>query len=219
MKYHYREMPESLDGTYAAVSKAWGFDWKEFVMGVPAPLFLVTGYKPNGKPNASLQSWAGFTSAGRGSGYYAVLGSVNKGGHLYESLKDTGVAVLNFMSADLYGACMETVKNNQYEADEITASGLTAEEASWVRAPMVAECFMNLECRYLWEKEIVPGDDHVMICLEVLGGHVDRDFLEDRFGEKGILYYVHYPMDPGNVKEKGCDFVAALKEAGRSSEY
>ena len=46
---------------------------------------------------------------------------------------------------------------------------------------MVAECFMNLECKYLWEKEIVQGDDHVMICLEVVGGHIEKDYIEDMF--------------------------------------
>jgi len=29
MKYAYREMPESLKGTYADFSKQFGFSWKE----------------------------------------------------------------------------------------------------------------------------------------------------------------------------------------------
>ena len=45
MKYAYREMPESLKGTYADFSKQFGFSWKEFVATVPSPLFLVTTYK------------------------------------------------------------------------------------------------------------------------------------------------------------------------------
>ena len=42
MKKTYSEMPESLKGNYADVSRAWGFCWKEFVMTVPSPMFLVT---------------------------------------------------------------------------------------------------------------------------------------------------------------------------------
>ena len=187
MKYQYKEMPESMKGTYGEFAKNFGFDWKEFIMGIPTPMFLVTTYKSNGQPNATMQSWAGFT--------------------------------LNFMSSDLYKACMKTIQNNQLEADEITSSGLTVEKASWIEAPMVAECFMNLECKYLWEKEIVPGDDHVMICLEVVGGHVEKDYIEDMFGDKGILYNVHYPINPENVKEKSCDYVAALRKVNQSYEY
>lgn len=218
-KYQYKEMPESMRGTYGEFSKNYGFNWKEFVMGIPTPLFLVTTYKSNGQPNATMQSWACFTSANHGGGYYAILSSVNKQGHLCQSLHEKKAAVLNFMSPDLYEACMQTIRNNQFEADEITASGLTAEKASWVEAPMVAECFMNLECRYMWEKEIVPGDDHVMVCMEVIGGHIERDYLENRFGGKGVLYNMHYPMNPENVKEKGCDYTARLTEANQSYEY
>ncbi len=218
-KYQYKEMLESMRGTYGEFSKNYGFNWKEFVMGIPTPLFLVTTYKSNGQPNATMQSWACFTSANHGGGYYAILSSVNKQGHLCQSLHEKKAAVLNFMSPDLYEACMQTIRNNQFEADEITASGLTAEKASWVEAPMVAECFMNLECRYMWEKEIVPGDDHVMVCMEVIGGHIERDYLENRFGGKGVLYNIHYPMNPENVKEKGCDYTARLTEANQSYEY
>ena len=198
MKYQYKEMPESMKGTYGEFAKNFGFDWKEFIMGIPTPMFLVTTYKSNGQPNATMQSWAGFTSANHGCGYYVILCSVNKCGHLYQSLNEKKAAVLNFMSSDL---------------------GLTVEKASWIEAPMVAECFMNLECKYLWEKEIVQGDDHVMICLEVVGGHIEKDYIEDMFGDKGILYNVHYPINPENVKEKGCDYVAALRKVNQSYEY
>ena len=218
-KITYKDMPESMRGTYGEFSKNFGFDWKEFVMGIPTPMFLVTTYKSNGQPNATMQSWACFTSANHGGGYYAILSSVNKQGHLCQSLHEKKEAVLNFMSPDLYEACMQTIRNNQFEADEITASGLTVEKASWIEAPMVAECFMNLECRYLWEKEIVPGDDHVMVCLEVIGGHIGKDYLENRFSDKGILYYLHYPINPEDVKEKGCDYTATLAKANQSYEY
>lgn len=36
---------------------------------------------------------------------------------------------------------------------------------------------------------------------------------------KGILYYVHYPINPEDVKEKGCDYVAALRKVHQSNEY
>ena len=119
IKYHYKEMPESLKGTYEDFSKNFGFNRKEFVMGIPAPLFLVTTYKSNGQPNACMQSWASFTSAGHGGGDYAILSSVNKGGHLYQSLQEKKEAVINFMSCDLYETCMKTIRNNQFDADEI----------------------------------------------------------------------------------------------------
>ena len=100
-----------------------------------------------------------------------------------------------------------------------TASGLSVEKASWVNAPMVSECFMNLECKYVWEKEIVPGDDHVMLCLEVIGIHIDEGHIPDRTGENGILYNIHYQMNPENVTKTGHDYAAVLKKKIDVMEY
>ena len=219
MKHHYREMPEGMKGTFGDVSRSFGFSWKEFVMTVPSPLFLVTTWKANGRPNACMQSWAAFTSADRGNGFYAILASVNKSGHLYRSLQERKEAVLNFMSAAHYEACMATIRNNAYEDDEIAASGLTAEKALWVDAPLVRECFMNLECRYAWEKEIVPGDDHALICLEVVGAHIDEEHLADRTGENGLLYNIHYQINPERVGKTAHDYAAVLRRMIDAGEY
>lgn len=219
MKNHYRDMPEAMKGTFGDFSRSFGFCWKEFVMTVPSPLFLVTTYKSNRQTNACMQSWAAFTSADHGKGFYAILASVNKNGHLYRSLSETREAVVNFMSAEHYEACMATIGNNRFEDDEIAASGLTAEKAFWVNAPMVSECFMNLECRYLWEKEIVAGDDHVMICLEVIGAHISRESLADKTGDHGLLYNIHHPIDPENVRKTAHDYVGVLQKKIDAGEY
>ena len=219
MKYAYKDMPESMKGNYADVSSAWGFCWKEFVMTVPSPMFLITTWKDSGLTNACMQSWSTFTSANHGKGFYALLGSVNKGGHLYSTLKKKREAVINFFSADHCEAFMSTIRHNEAEADEIAAAGLTAEPASWVDAPMVRESFMNLECRYVWEKEIVPGDDHVIICLEVIGAHIDGEYLDDKTGDKGLLYNIHYPLNPEHIKETNHDYAGVLTKKIDLGEY
>ena len=84
---------------------------------------------------------------------------------------------------------------------------------------MVRECFMNLECRLVWEKEIVPGDDHVMLCLEVIGVHIDEAHLADRTGEQGILYNIHYQIDPENVGKTAHDYAAVLRKVIDVAEY
>ena len=39
--------------------------------------------------------------------------------------------------------------------------------------------------------------------------------MDDIFGDKGVLYNVHYPINPENVKEKGCDYV--LPDIGKTT--
>jgi hypothetical protein len=95
MKKEYSAVPSSM-----AQMETYGFSWMDFVTAIPSPLFVVTSYKSNGKPNACLQSWAFFN--GGTKGFYAILSNVNKAGHLYQTVKDKGEVVLNFPSADIY---------------------------------------------------------------------------------------------------------------------
>ena len=214
MKYKYHESPEKMKGL-----EAWGFNWLEFVTSIPAPMFLVTTYKSNGQTNACMQSWASFTTADKGRRFFVILTSVNKGGHLYKTLHEKECAAVNFMSVDLYDKAMATIKNNQWEADELAESGLTAVTAEKIDAPMVEECFMNLECKFAWEKEIVPGDDHAMVCLEVVNVHIDEKYLDSRIEEKGIIYNIHHPINPEKFTGKAHDYIGIVKPIADVGEY
>ena len=214
MKYTYYETPENMQGL-----EAWGFSWLEFVTSIPTPMFLVTTYKSNGKTNACMQSWSSFTTADKGRRFFVILSSVNKGGHLYQTLLEKKCAVINFLSVDLYDKAMATIRNNQWEADELSESGMTAVKAEKIDAPMVDESFMNLECKFVWEKEIVPGDDHVMACLEVVNVHLDEKVLDSRIEENGIIYNIHHPINPETFSGKAHDYVGIVKPIVDTGEY
>ncbi len=214
MKYNYFFTPEKMKHL-----EAWGFNWLEFVTSIPAPMFLVTSYKSNGKANACMQSWATFTTGDKGSRFFAILSSVNKKGHLYETIMQDKCAVINFMSADLYDTSMKTIKNNQFEVDEITETGLTSVPAEKVNAPMINECFMNLECKFTWEKEIAPNDDHTIICLEIVNVHIDEQHINNRIEENGIIYNIHHPINPETYNGKAHDYVGIVKPIIDTGEY
>lgn len=201
--------------------ETYGFSWMDFLTAIPSPLFVVTTYKSNGKPNACLQSWACFN--GNQDGFYAILSSVNKKGHLYQSIIEKKEAVINFPSADWYDKCTDTIKNNGYDDDEITSSGLTALKASKVDAPLIKECFLNLECKYLWEKEIKEGSSHVLMCLEIVNICIKEKYLNEathgRYGEDGYLYNIHYPINPEDFNGKSHDCIATLNKFQDMGEY
>ena len=216
MKKEYSSIPDTMSDM-----NTYGFSWMDFVTAIPAPLFVATSYKANGMPNACLQSWACFN--GNQEGFYAILSSVKKSGHLYETLQQTGEVVLNFPSADIYERCMQTIANNGFDTDEITSSGLTVAEASVVKAPLIKECFLNLECKYLWEKEFKKGQSHVVVCLEIVNVWMDERYLDEytqgRYGETGYLYNVHYPVNPEHYEGKSHDWIAILEKHKDMGEY
>lgn len=213
--------------TYAALPKSmgnmcmYGFHWMEFVAQIPSPLYIVTSYKSNGFSNACMQSWTTFT--GGKNGYYAIVSAVSKYGHLYQTLHETGEAVINFMSADIYDQCMATIGQNRFDVDEILAAGLTAVKAEAVNAPMIEECFLNLECRFKWEKEIAAGDDHVLVCLEIVRMHMDERHLDEndlgRTGKTGILYNVHHPINPESFSGTAHDYLGVVEKIRDYAEY
>lgn len=216
MKKEYAAIPESMSDM-----QTYGFSWMDFVAAIPSPLFVLTSYKSNGKPNACLQSWATFP--GSPKGFYAILSSINKTGHFYQTIHETGEAVINFPSADIYDKCMETVSNNGFETDEITAAGLTVETASKVHAPRIAECFLHLECRYLWEQEITVDDTHVLMCLEVVNICADDRHLDEsqlgRYGDTGYIYNIHHPINPERFTGTSHDWIATLNKYRDMGEY
>lgn len=176
------------------------FAWHDFLTAIPSPIFVITTYKDNGKENACLQSWSTFV--GDSGEFICIIGSVSKQGHLYKSLMQKRECVLNFPSADIYEKCTQTIDNNDYEEDEITKSGLTAEKAEIVNAPRIKECFLNIECELLWEKEHFEGSRDVTIALKAKHVAMDSDYYDEnkkgRYGKTGYIYNIHSPRNPEN---------------------
>lgn len=174
------------------------FSWHDFLTAIPSPIFLATTYKDNGKENACLQSWSTFV--GVGGDFLCVMSAVSIKGHFYKSLMERQVCVLNFPSADIYGLCEKTIINNQYEDDEIAKSGLTAVKAETVDAPLVVECFLNIECELMWEKAHYEGSDMVVLALKAKHILMDRDYFDEdkkgRYGDSGYIYNIHAPRNP-----------------------
>jgi flavin reductase (DIM6/NTAB) family NADH-FMN oxidoreductase RutF len=168
--------------------------WQGFLTAMPSLVFVVTGWKSNGKENACLQSWASFTGGGKDE-FICILGAVNKSEHMYQSLKETGVCVLNFPSYDIYERCIKTIGNNDLETDEITVAGFTTEKAVKVHAPRIKECFLNIECEFLWEHDIFEnvdffGNQNVAVALKAVHISMDSDrYDQNRLGRYGKTGY------------------------------
>ncbi len=192
MKKEFDKFPEAFGG-----QEFFGFSWLEYTAAVPSPLVVVTGYKSNGMPNATMQSWCTFTGA---EGYHCVFSSVHKSGHMYCSIKETGCCVVNFPSADILDKCMDTIKNNGFNTDEITASGLIVEPSCRVNAPRIKECFLNMDCELEWERDLTDDGTHAVICLKVIGISMDdRRYNNNdlgRYGETGYLYNIRSQRNP-----------------------
>ena len=197
MKKDFSTRPDIISEQF--LKACGGFSWYDFVTAMPALVFVVTGWKSNGKENACLQSWSAFAGGGTDD-FVCIMSKVPKGGHMYQSLKKTGACVLNFPSTDIYDRCIKTIGNNQFDSDEITASGLTAERAVKVNAPRIKECFLNIECEFLWEHELFGGSGDMTVALKAVSICMDSDRYDQsklgRYGKTGYLYQIDQPINP-----------------------
>lgn len=175
----------------------YGFNWLEHVTAVPQPLALVTGFKENGLANGAMQSWFCFSNE---KDFYCIFGSVNKSEHMYEIASSKKQLVVNFPDMSVIDKCMATVRNNAYDIDELSASGLHYSMGSKVNAPVVDECFLNIECEVVWEKELFEGSCHVVLCAKAVNVWFDeKHYSADkagRYGGTGYLYNIHSPINP-----------------------
>ena len=201
MKNEYSETPTSLKKMVF-----YGFSWIDFVTSIPSPLFVVTTYKSNGKPNACYHSFGTFAGTNEND-FFCIMAYVNKNGHMYKSIKETNEMVINFPSKEIHQKCYNTIKNNGFELDEITESGLTVEKATSVNAPRIKECFLNLECEYSWEKDLMINGNFVVMCVKVKNIAMNKEHFDEkskgRYGETGYIFNLHNPTNPETGLEEG----------------
>jgi len=210
MKKEFPKKPETFLEIWPGEFET--FAWQDFLTAIPSPLFVITTYKGNGKENACLQSWSTFV--GDAGEFICIIGAVSKGGHLYNTLTETKCCVLNFPSSDIYDKCLDTCKHNQYEDNEITQSGLTAEKSVTVNAPRIKECFLNIECEFLWEKEHFENSRDVTVALKAKHISMNSDNYNEaligRYGKSGYIYNIHSPRNP-ETGEVTADCIASLE--------
>jgi predicted nucleic-acid-binding Zn-ribbon protein len=196
-EFSVTKRPERFNEQY--LQACGNMSWYDFLTAMPSLIFLVTGWKSNGRENACLHSWSSFSGSGS-EDFICILGKVDKAGHMYKSLMETKACVLNFPSYDIYDRCIKTIGNNQFETDEITASGLTSEKASKVNAPRIKECFLNIECEYLWDHELFKGSREAAVALKAVNICMDSEHYDQsisgRYGKNGYLFQVDQPTNP-----------------------
>jgi flavin reductase (DIM6/NTAB) family NADH-FMN oxidoreductase RutF len=173
------------------------FSWLEYVVTVPNPIFIVTTRKANGAPNANLQSWGLLVGE---KGNYSSLFALLDTSHTYGNILREGEWCVCFPSFQYYRQCFETINRNAPDNDEITEAGFTVELAKHVRAPRIAECSINLECRLEWHHPLYESSRWHLFAGRVIHLGMDEDALVidpvERMRIMGLMYNVRGTVDP-----------------------
>ncbi len=120
------------------------FSHFEVTGGIPTPLFAVTTWKENGKPNVCFHAWSCFH--GDKTAFFAVMGNLYQHTHTYANIRREGCFAVNFLPLGRYDQLVETIRCNGAETDEFAAGGFTLARAKSIHAPVIKEAFLTLEC-------------------------------------------------------------------------
>ncbi len=131
----------------------------------PGPVVLVTTARA-GQANIMPMSWhtmMEFMPPLVG----CVISSQN---HSFGMLRATGECVLNIPTAELAKKVVGCGNISGLSVDKFKSFGLTTATASVVEAPLIAECYANLECR-VFDRKLVA--QYNFFILEVVKAWID----------------------------------------------
>lgn len=147
--------------------------WKPGNMLYPLPVVMVSVADKAGNHNIITIAWAGTVC----SNPPMVSISVRPERHSYAMIKETGEFVINLTTKDLVYATDYCGVKSGRDVDKFKEMNLTPIPGDKVKAPMIAESPVNLECKVT---EVIALGSHDMFLAEVVAVHVDDKYMDEK---------------------------------------
>lgn len=147
--------------------------WKPGNMLYPLPVVMVSACDKEGNSNIITIAWAGTVCTNPAM----VSISVRPERHSYQMIRETGEFVINLTTKDLVYATDYCGVKSGRDVDKFKACGLTSIQGQYVKAPMIQESPVNIECKVTEVKEL---GSHHMFLAEVLAVHADTQYMNDK---------------------------------------
>ena len=147
--------------------------WKPGNMLYPLPVVMASMADRDGKPNIITLAWVGTIC----STPPMVSVSVRPERYSYPILKETGEFVINLTTKDLVFATDYCGVKSGKDVDKFKEMHLTAVAADKIKAPMIGESPVNLECRVT---QVIPLGSHDMFLAEVVAVHADERYMDEK---------------------------------------
>ncbi len=147
--------------------------WKPGNMLYPLPAVMVSMADKDGRNNIITIAWAGTVCTNPPM----VSISVRPERYSYPILKETGEFVINLTTRELvYATDFCGVKSGR-DVDKFKELHLTPLAASRVKAPLIGESPVNMECRV---NKIIPLGSHDMFLADVVAVHADEKYMDEK---------------------------------------
>lgn len=161
--------------------------WKPGTLLAPVPPALVSCGTME-RPNVFTVGWTGIVNTNPAMTYI----SVRPERYSYAQIKESGEFVINLTTVGLVRAADFCGVRSGRDTDKFSACGLTAEQASQVAAPMIAESPLSIECRV---ESVTALGTHDMFLAKIVAVNVDPSLVDAagrlHLGNCGLAAYAH----------------------------
>ena len=147
--------------------------WKPGNMLYPLPVVMVSVADKEGKQNIITIAWTGTIC----SDPPMVSISVRPERYSYHMIKETGEFVINLTTKGLAFATDYCGVKSGRDVDKFAAMQLTPVRGEKVKAPLIAESPVNLECKVTEVKHL---GTHDMFMAEVVCVHADEKYMDEQ---------------------------------------
>lgn len=137
----------------------------------PCPVVLVSCLDSAGNPNIITLAWAGTVC----SEPPMVSVSIRPSRYSYGLIKDSKEFVVNIPPSKILAEIDYCGVTSGKEVNKFSETKLTQEKAEKVKAPLIRECPVNLECVL---KDTIPLGAHDLFLGEIVQVHVDEAVLD-----------------------------------------
>jgi flavin reductase (DIM6/NTAB) family NADH-FMN oxidoreductase RutF len=163
--------------------------WKPGTMLYPLPAVMVSCGSSPGEYNIITVSWTGTICTDPAMCYI----SVRPGRFSYNIIKKNSEFVINVTTKSLAFATDWCGVKSGKDHNKFTEMGLTPVPASKIKAPMIKESPVNIECIV---REIKELGSHHMFISEVVAVNADEEYIDKKSGlfklnDAGLICYSH----------------------------
>ena len=145
--------------------------WKPGNMLYPLPVVMVSVADKEGRNNIITVAWAGTICTNPAM----VSISVRPERYSYSIIKETGEFVINLTTKDLTFATDYCGVKSGRDVDKFKEMKLTALPASQVKAPLIGESPVNIECKV---RDVIALGSHDMFLADVVAVHADEKYMD-----------------------------------------
>ena len=162
--------------------------WRPGNMLYPLPAVMVTVADKNGNDNIITVAWAGTVC----SDPAMVSISVKKSRFSHHMLLETGEFAINLVTKEMAYACDLCGVKSGRDVDKWAQTGLTREKAEFIKAPLIKESPVSIECKVT---QVLEPGSHDIFLAKVLSVDADERYIDEKgrldLAASGLISYIH----------------------------